>query len=129
MAGESAKYTANTGINLVAVANTGLDGGGTLATILTGAANGTLIKSVTIKSQVVLGSGNMIRLFVYDGTNTRLLQEILIRPTGGGAGSVFSTFSTVIPMNFPLKSGYELRASTEAAKKTNIVAEGLDWAY
>ena len=125
----SAKYTANTGVAEVSVANAKLNGTGTVATILTAASNGTLIKTVSIKSEVALDAGNIIRLFVYDGASTFLLKEILIRPTGGGAGSVFSTFSTTIPLNFPLKSGYILMASTDLAKKTSIIAEGLDWAY
>ena len=125
----SAKYTANTGVAEVSVANAKLNGTGTVATILTAASNGTLIKTVSIKSEVALDAGNIIRLFVYDEASTFLLKEILIRPTGGGAGSVFSTFSTTIPLNFPLKSGYILKASTELAKTTSIIAEGLDWAY
>lgn len=129
MTGERAKYTANTGVAQVSVANTKLDGSGTIATILTAAANGTLIKTVSIKSEVGLSTGNIIRLFVYNGSSSILLMEIPIRPTGGGAGSVFSTYSSIIPLNFPLKSGYILKASTDLAKTTSIIAEGLDWVY
>lgn len=130
MAGESAKYTANTGIGAVTTANTALDGTGTITSLLTGADSGTLIKTVTIKGQVSIGSGDIIRLFVSpDGDSVYLLKEIQFRPTGGGTSSVFSTAQMVVPLNFPLKANYYFMASTDVAKKFSISVEGLNWTY
>ncbi|HEU4717639.1 MAG TPA: hypothetical protein VFU15_07390, partial [Bacteroidia bacterium] len=99
--GESAKFTANTGIAKVSTANSGLDGGGTLKKVLTAAGNGTYIATVTLKAPGNTGtSGTIIRLFIDDGVNVRLLSEHLLGPTGGGTGSVFPTYCLVIPMNY-----------------------------
>lgn len=125
MAAET-QYTANTGLVKISTANSNLDGTGTLGTVLTGAANGTLIKTVTIK-----GTGNtsqgMVRLFIYDGANTRMLQEINI-PTMT-ASSTDPAFEIHIPLNYVLESGFILKASTQVANNFNIIAEGLDYAY
>lgn len=133
MPGLSAKYTANTGLGLLTTANTGLDGGGTIVTVLVGASNGTLIKTIAIKAQAAFCSGDIVRLFIEDdGVDeviTKLISEILMRPAGGGVSSTFATYGMTVPLNMTLKSGYKLRASTNIAGKISISAEGLDWTY
>ncbi len=125
-----ARYQANTGIGKVSVANTALDGSGTIVTLLTAADSGTLIKSVTIKSQVALGNGDIVRLFISpDGDSVYLLEEILFRPEGGGTGSVWATAQCVIPINISLQSGYYFMASTNAGKKISLEVEGLNVTY
>ena len=62
---ENSLVTANTGFATVATANSGLDGKGTLATVLTGAANGTMVKSVIVKAIAPTLQG-MVRLFISD---------------------------------------------------------------
>lgn len=124
-----AKYTANTGLGTLTTANTGLDGGGTLVTVLTPDATGRgcYIKSVTIKALATLANGDIIRLFVYNGTTNYLIAEFPFRPAGGGIGSVFSTAGQVVPLNFPLKASYTLKASTDQGKKIAVTVEALDW--
>lgn len=124
---EETQYTANTGMQTISTANTNLDGTGTLsAAIITGASNGTLIKTVTVKAQVNTTQG-MVRLFVYDGSNTKLLTEIEIPAVTKGANDI--AFETTIPLNYSLKSGWSLKASTEKGETFNVIAEGLDWTY
>lgn len=125
MAAET-QYTANTGMVKISTANSNLDGTGTLGTVLTGAANGTLIKTVTIKATGNTSQG-MVRLFIYDGANNRMLLEVNI-PTMTAA-STEPAFETNINLNYVLKSGYILKASTQVANNFNIIAEGLDYAY
>ena len=127
MFGESAKFTANTGIAQDKTANTNLDGTGTLSTIITAADSGTYVKSVTIKTTTRALQG-MVRLYVYDGTNTRLLREIQIDPHAAGSGT-WPTCSYPIQLNFFLKSGYILKSSVEVADTYNIIAEGYDVSY
>lgn len=132
MIGAYEKFTANTGMNRLQTANTGLDGGGTIYTILTAASSGTYIKTISIKSQTSLCSGDMVRLFIMDAEDeplTLLLKEVLVRPAGGGIGSTFATYGITIPINITLKSGWSLRASTNIAGKISVVAEGLNWVY
>lgn len=123
---EETQYTANTGVVTISTANAGRDGSGTLGTVLTAAANGTLIKTVTIKA-IVSTTHGMIRLFVYDGRNTRLLREIEVLPVT--KSSITPAFEAKVDLNFVLKSGWILRASTQNAESFNIIAEGMDWTY
>ncbi len=125
---EETQYTANTGIINISTANTNLDGTGTLGQLLTGVANGTLVKTITIKATGNTTEG-MIRLFVDDGTRTvnRLLQEIWIPPIT--VSSINKSFEATIELNFTLKAGYLLQVGTEKAESFNIIAEGLNWKY
>lgn len=127
MLSELAKYTANTGMGIVTTANTGLDGTGSLVTILTAAANGTFIKTVTVKTQSVGINQGMLRLFIYDGVNTRLLMEI-DTPIAGRSGT-WASFSRIINLNYFLKAGDVLQASTQETKTFNVIAEGYDVSY
>lgn len=123
---EETQYTANTGMVAISTANTNLDGTGTLGTVLTGASNGTLIKSIIIKSTTNTTAG-MVRLFVTGGGNTRLLMEIPVPAINKAA--INATFETKIDLNFTLQSGYIIKASTQNAETFNIIAEGLNWTY
>src|SRR3990172_4619435 len=124
---EETQYTANTGMQTISTENVNLDGSGTLSSaIVTGASNGTLIKTVTIKAQVNTTQG-MVRLFIYDGTNTKLISEIEIPAVTKGAND--PAFEITIPVDYALKSGWSLKASTENSESFNVIAEGLDWVY
>lgn len=125
MAAET-QYTANTGMVKISTANSNLDGSGTLGTVLTGASNGTLIKTVTVKATGNTSQG-MVRLFVYDGSNNRLLREIQVPPITASATD--PSFEVAFKMDYILESGFVLKASTQNADPFNIVAEGLDFGY
>src|ERR1051326_365559 len=129
MAAET-QYTANTGIAVITTANTSLTGSGTLNTdiwnVITAASNGTLIKSITIKAQGSPSQG-MVRLFIYDGTNTRLIAEIEVPNTV--KDSEDPSFEYYMETDFALKSGDILRATTQNSNTFNVIAEGLDWTY
>ena len=125
MAAET-QYTANTGMVTISTANSNLDGTGTLGTLLTAASNGTLINSITCKAQGNTTQG-MIRLFIYDGTNTRLVQEIEV-PAVTKSGQDHS-FETTIQCDFRLKSGDVFKVSTQNAETFNVIANAVNWAY
>lgn len=127
MAAET-QYTALTGIANISTANSNLDGTGTLGTVITasGGANGTLIKSVTIKALVTTTQG-MIRLFIHDGTNSRLIKEVEV--PANTKSSVQPSFRYTWDCDIKLNPGWSLRASTEKAESFNVFAEGLDWNY
>lgn len=127
MVNERVKYTANTGTGLISTANANIDGTGTLVSIITGASNGTLVRTITCKG-IVSTSRGMVRIFVNNGSSTTgLLFEIEIPPVT--ASSVDRSFSETIDLNFHLKSGYILKASTLNADSFQIVADGLDTTY
>lgn len=126
---ESTNFTANTGMALISTANSNLDGSGTLGTVLTASSskNGCRIESITIKA-IVNTSYGMVRLFISDGTNKRLITEIFVPAIT--KSSVASSFSRKITLgNFELKANYSLLASTQNAESFVIIAEGMDWEY
>lgn len=123
---EETQYTANTGLVTISTANSNLDGTGTLGTVLIAASDGTLIKTITIKAAGDTTQG-MIRLFTVDRGTNRLLREIEIPAID--ASSIDTTFERKIDLDFALKSGIVLKASTQNAESFSIIAEGLDWSY
>lgn len=128
MLNEMANWTGNVATGVVKIANSGLDGGGTLKTLLTAASNGTYIKTVTITTQTTVRQG-IIRLFINDGVSTtRLLMEIEIMPWAKSSATL-TGYQQIVGLDFNLKSGYKIMASTEFADTYNITIEGLDWAY
>lgn len=124
---ERAKYTANTGIVLISTANSSLSGDGTLGTVLTAAANGTLIKTITINAIGNTTQG-MVRLFIYDGNSvTNLIDEFEIPPST--ALGTYPAYTITYEVNYNLKAGYVLKASTQNSESFVIIAEGLNWTY
>lgn len=119
--------TANTGMVTILTENPNLNGSGNLGTVLTAAANGTIIKSVIIKAVGSTTSQGMVRLFLDGGGGAGLLAEIeipVITQT-----SIDPCYEKHIELDLFLKSGAILKASTQIANTFNIIAEGLNCAY
>lgn len=118
-------------IGQVSVANTNRDGTGTIATIFTAGANGSRIDAINLKALAATTAG-MIRLFVHDGTNARLLTELpIVAVTPGAAIPSWeaqlntNSMSQVLPIILP--SGYSLRAATEKGETFNVICVGGDF--
>lgn len=116
------------GFAQVSVANANRDGTGTMENVVTGAANGTRISRITIKAVGTVTAG-MIRLFLYNGSATRLWREITVAATTPSATAM--SFSYILDLRgedaLVLPSGYILKASTEKAETFNVFAEGGDY--
>lgn len=113
------------GVGQISVANANRDGTGTVTTIATGQTDGTRIDEIQIKAAVTTTAG-MIRLYIYDGANTRLFYEVPV--TAITASATVATFWYSVKFdNLILPSTYELRASTEKAEAFNIVAFGSNY--
>jgi hypothetical protein len=103
----------------VSTANTNRDGTGTIATIITGATNGTRVDDIYIVATGTTTAG-VIRLFINDGTNSRLWQEILVSAiTPSTTVAVWSY--TLLNQALILENGWSLRASTNNAETFNII--------
>jgi hypothetical protein len=123
------QYTANTGMVTISTANTNLNGSGTFSdVIITGASNGTLIKSISVKAQGSTTHG-MVRIFIWPTgmESYRLLTEIEVPATTQSPTD--PAFEITIPFNFELKSGHTLKASTEKGETFNVIIEAQDWSY
>lgn len=103
----------------VTTANTGRDGTGTIVTVLTAGASGSRIDDIYMVATGTTTAG-VIRLFVHDGTNARLLSETLVTAiTPSTTVQVWS--NTLLSQGIVLKTGYSLRASTNNTETFNIL--------
>ncbi|MFZ2205554.1 MAG: hypothetical protein WAV23_03105 [Minisyncoccia bacterium] len=123
---EETQYTANIGMVTISTANAERNGTGTMGDVITGALNGTLVRTVKIKAQTNTTEGT-IRLFIYDGTNTALYREVHVSAITKSSRD--RSFEVTLNLNFFLKNGYILKASTQIAETFNIIAIGLDQSY
>ncbi|MCA0429268.1 MAG: hypothetical protein LCH32_02070 [Bacteroidetes bacterium] len=125
--GERAHYEANTGVATVSVANSNLDGTGTLTNVLsTGATTGSvgsLVKKITIKALANATRG-MVRLFIYDGSTTRLIEEFNINAVV--QNSIQPSFEVSYDVDWSFGAGLTLKASTQYAETYSIAIEALD---
>lgn len=111
---------------VISTANTNLDGTGTLGTVITAGAEGTLVELVRVKATVTTTAG-MVRLFLHDGTNARLHKEIDVTAAtpSGTVKSFEAEYTPTKPLKLP--TGWSLRASTHNAE--SFVVEALGGNY
>lgn len=109
----------------VSAANTNRDGTGTLVTVKTAGASGTKIEQIDIIATGTTTAG-VVRLFIYDGTNTRLLAEQLIAAITPSATVEVAKYQLFFE-NLFLPTTYQLRASTHNAETFNVFAFGGDF--
>jgi hypothetical protein len=120
-------HTASLGIATISVANSNLDGSGTLTNLITGGANGTFVKTLIIKAQTDTSQG-MIRLFLQKpGGSSTLIREIYVAPTTKSARDL--SYYCVIPLGMRLASEDILKVSTEEGDTFNVFAESFDISF
>lgn len=103
----------------ISTANTNRNGTGTIGTVITGATNGTRVDDISIVATGTTTAG-VVRLFISDGTNIRLWQEILVSAvTPSTTVQVWSY--TLLNQALILKSGWSLQASTNNAETFNVI--------
>jgi ketol-acid reductoisomerase len=106
----------------VTAANTARDGTGTIVTVLTADATGTKVHEVVVEATGTTTAG-IVRLFLNDGTNTRLFDEVLV--TAITPSATVATFRTARTYdNLVLPNTWSLRASTHNAETFNVIAFG-----
>lgn len=105
----------------VSTANTNRDGTGTIATVFTAGSNGSRVDDIIIIATGTTTAG-MVRLFLHDGTNARLWQEVGITAiTPSATVQAFTTQLTNIALILP--NGWSIRASTHNAETFNIIVD------
>ena len=122
--------TANNGIGTATVANTNLDGSGTIVPIYTASTsvNGSFVKKITVKALQNTNPG-MIRLFISPSGSKRftLFQEVMVNETVQSGFDPSLKF--VLEQNFNIPAGYVIGASTEIGQAFAFTTEGWDWTY
>ena len=113
--------TIRTAVAQVSTANTNRDGTGTIVTVFTAGSSGSRIETVDITATGTTTAG-MIRLFLHDGTNARLLTEQPVPARTPSATAAAFQFTLVFGDYRPLllANTWSLRASTEKAETFNI---------
>lgn len=113
----------------ISTANTNRDGTGTLGSVVTGGTNGTRVDRVVIQATVTTTAG-MVRLFVDDTVNIRLIAEVSIT-AATPSGTVQAFRSEQVRTDglayLDLPSGYILKAGTHNAETFNVTAYGADY--
>jgi hypothetical protein len=113
----------------VSVSNANRDGTGTIVTVLTAGANGTRVRSIRVNALVTTTLG-MVRIFLHDGANARLLFEFPVSVVVAGGSSPAFSASLLEGLNpelpLTLEAGQSLRASTHNSEAFNVTIEGAD---
>lgn len=108
----------------ISIANAARDGSGTLGTVLTAPSApglGARVEGVRIIATVTTTAG-MVRLFITDGTTTRLIAEVPVTAiTPSGTVQAFSADldSGMFPLILP--PGWSLKAGTNNAETFNVI--------
>jgi hypothetical protein len=103
----------------ISTANTNRNGTGTIVSVMTGATNGTRIDDIYIVSTGTTTAG-VVRLFISDGSNIRLWQEILV-PAITPSTTVAVWSYTLLNQALILESGWSLQAATNNAETFNVI--------
>lgn len=111
--------TPRIGIGQITVPDAAMDAPTNYAAVITGATFGTKIERVRIQFTTGRDLGNMmVRLFIYDGVNTRLLEEFLIADILPSYGVRSAFYEKAYP-DLILPSGYALRATADDGAQTD----------
>lgn len=104
---------------VLSAANTARDGTGTIVTVLTAGANGSRIDDITVVATGTVTAG-VVRLFLHDGTNARLLREVMVTATTPST-SVETFTVRLTNLGICIPTGWSLRASTHNAESFNVI--------
>lgn len=117
--------TPRTGTGVLSTANANRDGSGTLVDLFVTGSIGSKINEIDVTATGTTTAG-MIRLFLYDGTNTRLLKEIQVSAVTP-SGTVPAWTGSWVPANLILPTGYTIRGSTQNAETFHALVFGADF--
>lgn len=120
----------------ISAANTARDGSGSLVTLFTAGAEGSLVTSIVFTSSqptVGISAARVVRIFITDtaGANPKLFQEIAMLQVTSSNTAIGATVSANIPNGLALKAGQQIKVSQSvygsAADGTDVIATGGDY--
>lgn len=117
--------TPRVGAVLISTADTSRTSPTNVGIVLTAGSSGSRIDEINV---VAMGTttANVVRLFLFDGTNYFLMQEVLIAALIPSASLPVVTYTTTYN-NLMLPSGWSLRATTNNAESYEVLAFGGDF--
>jgi hypothetical protein len=121
--------TIRSAVAKTSAANTGRDGSGTVVSLFTAGALGSLVSRVGVINGTAIGGGStagVARLFRTTGGVSQLIDEVAL-PTASPTASVVGTRVQFNRTNIQLISGESLSVATSVADPTDYEAEGGDY--
>jgi len=111
----------------VSTANTGRDGTGTIGLVFTAGTSGSRIDKVIINATGTTTAG-VVRLWLYNDTNYRLLDEVMVTAiTPSATVEIYNKALNYQNFFIPGGSGwYKIAASTHNAETFNVIVLGGD---
>lgn len=109
----------------IATADASYTAPSSVGTVLTGVAAGTRITEVVVKCAATSAAA-IVRLFLYDGTNYWLFDEVSIVAAAGGSTVQQARVSTTYTNLVLPSSSWSLRATTSVSQATHVIALGAD---
>ena len=103
----------------ISTANTNRNGTGTIVSVFTAGSSGSRIDDIYIVATGTVTAG-VVRLFISDGTNIRLWQEILVTATTPSTTVAVWSY-TLLNQALVIPSGYSLQAATNNAETFNVL--------
>jgi hypothetical protein len=129
--------TPNVGMKQIAVATTARDTYTPISgdLVFTAGASGSRIDRVDVVSAALVGGGapsaNVVRLWLYDGTDVRLLREIEVPSTTPTASAKGFAASVEFPTGRIVPAGCTVRATLHtyagAQDKYNVIVQGANY--
>lgn len=116
----TAQYAATprTASAALSAANTNRNGTGTIVSVFSAGSSGSRIDDIYIVANATVTAG-VIRLFISDGTNVRLWQEILVTATTPST-TVQVWSASLLNQALILANGWSLQASTNNAETFSV---------
>ena len=96
-----------------------------VGTLITGASTGTRIAEIVVKNAATSSSA-IVRIFLYDGTNYWLFDEVTIAAATGSATVQQTRVSTTYNNLILPSSSWSVRVTTSVAQTTHVTAFGAD---
>lgn len=110
----------------ISTANPARNGSGTIPTVFTAGASGSRIERVRITAAEATTAG-VVRLFLHDGSNSYLLQEVLVDVITPSTTVETWRETVTFPGGLMLPNGWSLRAAPHNSETFNLFAEGGDF--
>lgn len=96
-----------------------------VGTVLSGVSTGTRIAEVVVKCAAT-SSAAIVRLFLFDGTNYWLFDEIVVAAATGSATVATTRVSTTYNNLVLPSASWSLRATTSVSQAVHVTALGAD---
>lgn len=112
----------------VAAANTSRDGTGTIVDVVTGHTSyGSRVDRIRAAAEVATTAG-MLRLWLYNGTAWRLLDELAVTAiTPSTSVEVWQSGDVVFRGGLKIPAGWKLGVTMHNAEAVNVFADGGDY--